>query len=279
MKELRVYLDSLPNSNLVYMTIALIAIYLIIKTLIIKAIDFGDDGDFEEKITHKRRVSNYGSLILIIGIFSLWFSQLQTVFVSMLAFAAAIVLAFKEVIMCITGGMVIRFNKHFSIGDRIEVDGTRGFVIDRTLTATKVLEIGPEKNSQQTTGNIVTIPNSIFLSKSAINQSYFQNFSIRSFMFSPIKLSEFEKSEELLLSIAKEICAEYYDDAKNSILNFCHKEGINIISVEPRVKLLLLEDNEAKLLLKMPVDNKRIGDIEQTINRRYFKEFVKRIKD
>ena len=48
---------------------------------------------------------------------------LQTIFISMLAIAAAIVLALKELIMNVTGGFPIKINKHFKLSDRIEVDG------------------------------------------------------------------------------------------------------------------------------------------------------------
>lgn len=260
--------------NLIYLTIALIVLYQFIKFFVIRKIDSSQHTTDDEKLLNKKRVRDYGKLFLIIAIFSLWFSQLQTVFVSLLAFAAAIVIAFKEVIMCMTGGMLIRLNNYFSSGDRIEIDGTRGFVVERTITSTKVLELGPERNSQQTTGNIVTIPNSVFLAKAVVNQSYFQNFSIRSFTLSPIPNLSFDKSESILLEIANQVCHNYLKKAKDSISNFCKKEGLLIPTIEPRVKLLLSDLNEAKLLLKMPVDNKKIGDIEQEVYRGYYKHVL-----
>ena len=127
------------------------------------------------KVITNRKIRDYGRILLIMFIFFLWFAKLQTVFISLLAVAAAIVIAFKEIIMCLTGGLLIRINNYFKLGDRIEVDGVRGFVIDKSLTATKILEIGPEKNSQQTTGNIISIPNSIVLNKSLTNSLFYYN--------------------------------------------------------------------------------------------------------
>ncbi|MDA8792963.1 mechanosensitive ion channel family protein [Bacteriovoracaceae bacterium] len=269
--EIAILVQKLPYANHIALTIGVMVVYQILKLIVYKKIDrtkFEDDAD---KILAKNKVRDYGRLVLLIALFSLWFSQLQTVFISLLAFAAAIVIAFKEVIMCMTGGMIIRINKQFSIGHRIEIDGIRGYVLDRAITATKVLELGPERNSQQTTGNIISIPNSIFLTKSVVNTSYFKDYSIRAFTFSPIRSDNVEESEYNLKEIADEICKDYVDEAELSIQRFCQKEGILIPTIKPRVKILLSEDNDVKLLLKMPVDNSKIGDIEQQVYREYLK--------
>ena len=273
-EEIVSYINQSESHKLLFLSLILIIIYFVAKMLMVRSIQNSDSTSIVEQTQSIKRVKSYGLFILLLAIFSLWFSQLQTVFISLLAFAAAFVLAFKEVIMCITGGMLIRVNKYFSVSDRIEVDGVRGFVVDRSLTSTKVLELGPEKNSQQTTGNIISIPNSVFLAKSAVNQSYFQNYSIASFSFSPADKFDYRKSEEVLLKIGNKIAAEYLSKAEKSISEFCRKEGLSIPLIEPRVKLILSENNEAKLLLKMPVDNKNIAFIEQVIFRDYYDHIV-----
>lgn len=269
--EIAVFMQKIPYANHIALTLGVMVVYQILKFLIYKKIDRTKFEEDTDKVLAKNKVRDYGRFVLLIALFSLWFSQLQSVFISLLAFAAAIVIAFKEVIMCMTGGMIIRLNKQFSVGHRIEIDGVRGYVLERAITATKVLELGPEKNSQQTTGNIISIPNSIFLTKSVVNTSYFKDYSIRAFTFSPISLDKVEESEYNLKEIAEEICKDYVDDAELSIQKFCQKEGILIPTIKPRVKILLSEENDVKLLLKMPVENSKIGDIEQLVYREYLK--------
>lgn len=265
------FLAKSPKASSIYLTLVLFIIYNSVKYILTKGVERSKGVSEDDKAISKKRIRDYGRILLMIALFSLWFSQLQAVFVSLLAFAAAIVLAFKEVIMCITGGIVNRINKPFKNGDRIEVDGIRGFVLEKTMTATRVLELGPERSSQQTTGNIITIPNSVFLTKSAVNESYFHNYSIRTFTLSPVIGIDLELSEKALIAISKSISSSYLDSARESISNFCKKEGIHIPSIEPRIKILLSELNEAKLLLKMPVHNKNVGDIEQKLFREYHK--------
>jgi small-conductance mechanosensitive channel len=209
----------------------------------------------------------------------MWAETLRPFLFSLVALAAAIVLALKELIMCFTGGMLIRVSKTFKEGQRIEVDGIRGFVIERGLLATKILEIGPEKNSQQTTGDFVTIPNSLMLSKSLKNESYFKGFSIKSFVFEIDYLEGVENLEQSLLAKAKEITESYLSEAKESISRFCEKEGIGIPSIEPRTKVLVGECSRVSLLLKIPVQNGRIADIEQDINRFYLDWTIKNVPE
>lgn len=269
MEKLQLFIAKIPYFNSIFLSLLLIIVYLISLQVTLMRLKKNEEFDFSEKVQMVKRIKSYGRLILVVGVFFLWFAKLQTVFISLLAVAAAIVIALKEIIMCITGGLLIRTNKYFKLGDRIHVDEVGGYVIEKSLTVTKVLEIGPEKNSQQTTGNIIAIPNSIFLSESLVNESYFQDFSIKSFTFLPWSKELIEESEQHLLKLGHSISADYLSQAKNSISNYCQKEGIAIPSVEPRVKLAMNETGDVKLILKIPVNNKCISDIEQKLIKGY----------
>lgn len=241
------------------------------KVALIKKIQSNKSLSSVDSILLIRNVKNYTNFFLAVGLIILWFTQIHSVFVSLVAVTAALVLATKEIIMSIMGGLLVRVNNHFSIGDRIEVNGIRGFVIQKNLTVTKVLEIGPEKNSQQTTGDIITIPNGIMLSNSVRNESYFKNFSVKSFTLKVPNSMSFDKFEALALEWAKEITKDYIKEARKLIEDFCSKEGIVIPDVNPRSKVILGLDDNFELLLKMPVPNNKIGDIEQKLYRQYLK--------
>lgn len=136
-----------------------------------------------EKVNIKKNINSYLLVALFFILIFIWFTQLQSLLVSFVAVAAALVLATKEIIMCVTGGILISISDHFKRGDRIEVDGLRGFVIQKNLTTTKLLEIGPEINSQQTTGKIITIPNSLMLNKAVKNESFLADIPLTYLVF------------------------------------------------------------------------------------------------
>ena len=85
-------------------------------------------------IEEKRRslvLSRNLTLILtIFGLAVIWATQIQTLALSMFAVAAAIVVATKELIMCLSVSILRSVTKQYSVGDYIEVNGLRGRVVD-----------------------------------------------------------------------------------------------------------------------------------------------------
>ncbi len=251
-----------------FFTFLLLIFFFFLRLIFLNFIE-RSDRDKIEKTLLKKKTSHYFLYSLVFAIFLLWFAQLQVFFVSVMAVAAAVVLAFKELIMCLTGGILGRVSNSFKIGDRIEIDGLRGFIIEKNLMTTKVLEIGPEKNSQQTTGGIINIPNSLMLSKSLKNESYFKGYSIKSFIFKIDKLELVEDFEEKVLKVSQEFCSGYLNEATTAIINFCQKDGLIVPSINPKTKVIIENGKEVSVLVKLPVRNSEVADIEQLLNRFY----------
>jgi small-conductance mechanosensitive channel len=262
------YMTSTTYLKSVVASILVFALVFLINRILVKSIRGSKNDKLETNVAIKR-INFYSRIFTVILISLMWFSHLQGVLVSFLAVAAAIVLAFKELIMCVTGGMLIRSSSTFKIGDRIEINHIRGFVIERGLLSTKILEIGPESNSQQTTGNIITLSNNLVFTHSVKNESYFRGYSIKSYFFKVKKPEDVDRLEEFLLTEGKVICGDYIEDAKASISSFCLKEGIIIPSLEARTKLIVDKDTKFSILLRIPVRNTEIADVEQRLNRKY----------
>ncbi|MAZ47415.1 MAG: hypothetical protein CME65_02560 [Halobacteriovoraceae bacterium] len=259
-------LVNFPSSKTGLVTIAILILYFLSKRFFILKLEKREVSK-DQRVFLRKRLNRTLNFILILVLTLLWFTKIQVFFVSLVAVAAAIVIAFKEFIMCFVGGLYLKNSKIFKNSDRIEIDGVRGFVIESSLLSTKVLEIGPEKNSQQTTGEVIGIPNSIFLSKAVKNESYFKGYSIKTFSFSMKVDEEVEELEKLLFEEAKDICKDYIEDASESISKFSEREGIVIPSVQPRTKVVLEDHEVVKLLVKIAVKNTEIADVEQRFNR------------
>ncbi len=273
------YVEKNQHIMLLLLSIFFLLVAYIVKKIIFKTVDRDNSLDSNDKIVSKAGYANTINLSYLIILAIIWFSSLQSAFVSLFAIAAALAIATKELIMCFMGGVLIKINHHFKITDRIQVHGVRGFVIEKNLTTTKILEIGPEKYSQQTTGKVITIPNSLMLNKSVINESYFKGFSIKTFNFKMPKELDFEEIEVEVLKWGKDISEGYYQEAKTSIKEICQREGIVLPSMSPRTKIALDENNDCILILKIPVKNKVIADIEQEILRKYYRLISSKLKE
>lgn len=117
----------------------------------------------------RRSVTYLGAFVVLAGVVALWFQQIQQAVLALTALAAAFVLASKELILCITGGLYKAFVGPYEIGDRIEVAGVRGDVVDAGLLATTLLEVGPNDASQRSTGRFICLPHAALLGNPVYN--------------------------------------------------------------------------------------------------------------
>ena len=264
------------NIDQIILTAVLCSFFIFLKKLIGHRVRRNKKLTDIDKSQRIKAFSNYLILLFLALVVALWFSHIQHFVISFFALSAAFVVATKELIMNFTGGFLIHLNNHFKIGDRIEVNSIRGFVIEKNFTTTKVLEIGPEKNSQQTTGDIIIIPNSIMLNQAVVNESYLKEYSIKTFLFKLPKNSSFESFEKKLLEWSMYICSDYLEDAKDVIERFCRTENIIIPKVDPRVRLVMSKDKDIEVLLKIPTKNDKVADLEQILYRKYVEEYVEK---
>jgi small-conductance mechanosensitive channel len=124
------------------------------------------------------RLRGISIVLTMMVILAIWSSEVRTLTISILALGTISVLAFKELIQCLLGSMVRSGSSSFKVGDRISVDGIRGEVIDISWMHTTVLATGSHLHA--ITGERVTIPNSVFLTKPIHNFSLGNGYGIQS---------------------------------------------------------------------------------------------------
>src|SRR5919197_1281452 len=160
-------LDWLTDSQTLFpdaiQSLVLLAVILSLRFVVLRAVRQSDRLSVETRRRWVVHVRNVLALVFVVGLVFIWGGQLSTFAVSLVAIAVAVVLATKELILCLSGAVLRMSSNAFTLGDRIEVSGTRGNVLDQTLLATTVLEIGPGQVSQQYTGRAVVFPNSLLL--------------------------------------------------------------------------------------------------------------------
>lgn len=216
-------------------------------------------------IVHTRNASTF---IIVAGIFLIWGTELRSFAISAIAIAAAIVIATKELILCLSGAFVKGVSGSFKIGDRIEVNGIRGDVIDHSMFTTTLLEIGPGLETHQYTGRSIVLPNSLFVSTPIVNETLTDEYVLHSFSVPLSANQDWKSIEKELLEAAVEECSPYFKDAKNKLNKRSQKEGLEAPMVEPKVVIQIPEPGKLNLLLRIPTPARRKGRIEQAILRK-----------
>jgi small-conductance mechanosensitive channel len=211
------------------------------------------------------QAKNTSFLVLLMGLAFLWGPELKTVAVSIIAIAAALVIATKELILCVLGGLMKAATQMFSIGDRIEIQGLRGDVIDHNLVTTTLFEVGPSREFHHFTGRVVRLPNALFLTQALVNETETGNYVLHVFRLSFNRKEDWQKARNDLLRIARKACEPYIGKARQQFDRLARKEGLESPNVEPRVSISYAEPERVDLLVRIPVPNTGKGRLEQAI--------------
>lgn len=130
-----------------------------------------------------RKFIRYGIGFLVIILLVIIWQPFGGQFAAALGFATAgLAFAMQEVIGALAGWFNITAGGIFRIGDRIQMAGVRGDVIDITPLRTKLMEIGAESDEgtwvkgRQHTGRMVAISNKATFTEPVYNFSSFFDF-------------------------------------------------------------------------------------------------------
>jgi len=106
--------------------------------------------------------------LVLIGNFS---SSLDGLFVAVGVVGAGVAFALQEVITSIAGWMAIEFGRFFKPGDRIQLGGIKGDVIDIGVLRTTLMECGDWVNGDLYNGKIVRVANGFVFREPVYNYS------------------------------------------------------------------------------------------------------------
>lgn len=194
-----------------------------------------------DDIGHRRYAitsRNVAGLITIAGLLVIWAPVLQSALLSLAAFAVAIVIATKEVLLCIIGGFVRAADNEYAVGDIIVIGDRRGEVVDITPFAVKIHELTGCRRGDEMTGRITTIPHSVVLAQ-AISVDTVARYIVDEDLRFPVEHSDDALAlKEILASLAFDATQEARERGQAMIRLIRQKIGIReFVLPDPRVTL------------------------------------------
>lgn len=204
-----------------------------------------------------RKLSGFIGFILTIVLISIVYSdKLGGLTVAFGVAGAGIAFALQEVIVSFAGWLAIIFGGFFKSGDRVQLGGIKGDVMDIGVLRTTIMETGQWVDGDLYNGRIVLVANS-FVFKEPVH-NYSGEFP---FLWDEIKIpvqygSNYEKTKEILLSIGKEVTGDVPEKSKQkwSFLQYTYR--LENAQTEPMVSLVA-NDNCVVFTLRYIVDYKR----------------------
>jgi len=210
------------------------------------------------------------STLLVVGLLVVWGTELRTFALSIAALAAGLIVALREVILCISGFFVNAAGDGFSIGDRIEVLTSRGDVVDHGLFSTTLLEIDADGRR---TGQMVFVPNSLLLLHAVVNETAEGEYVSHTIVIPPVGPEDWARAESALTRAAEEITAGYFVAARESLASAASRSGLPFPEAALEVSAIPAPQSTIELRLRVPVPARRRGRIERDVGRRFLELF------
>ena len=258
---------------LVFISLLIILIANIIRQIVLR-LSLKKDLNSREKYMYNKKGHAIFSIIVFVLLFLVWSDYLKS-FITIITFiSTAITLSIKDIVFNWVSGIYIRTSKIFSLEDRIEVNGLRGDVVNINKTGFDLLEIGDRVNSEQSTGRIVHVPNSIVFSYPVKNY-------VRAFKYIwdemnikiPLDADVLKTKKELYRILKKNATLrDIPNKMENEVNNASSEYRIYFNNLEPIIYVEIVESH-IEMYLRFLVHPKKMRGIENSIWLDILKEY------
>jgi len=204
-----------------------------------------------------RKFVSFVGYFLAVGVLIIVFSDKLAGFTVALGVAGAgIAFALQEVIASFAGWFAISFAGFYRTGDRVQLGGIKGDVIDIGVLRTTLMEVGEWVKGDLYNGRVVRVANSFVFKEPVFN--YSGDFP---FLWDEITIpvrygSDYRLARKIIQDVADGLAGEYAAHATAAWKDMVRKYMIEDAQVRPLVSLAI-NDNWVEFTLRYIVDYKR----------------------
>lgn len=222
-----------------------------------------------------RRLSGYVLTLLIIVVLAFFFLEDLKQVATVLGIAsAAIVIALQDLCSAFAGWFVIVASRKFKVGDRVEVDGMIGDVIDIQLLRTTLLELRNWLGVDEPTGRVVMIPNNFVFKTRVYNYSHVHPFIWNKVDITVTFETPAREAQALLQRVLEEETRQNFAEAAKGAHHMERQYGIADTTYVPKV-FSIIEDSGVLFRLLYVAHYRQLSSTRNRINERIIVEFEK----
>jgi small-conductance mechanosensitive channel len=254
--------------------IATIIIGIAIIWLIVKALQknlFSKIENIDNRYRAKKLSSFVGYILTVILLIVVLSDKLGGLTVALGVAGAGIAFALQEVIASFAGWLAILFGDFYKTGDRVQLGGIKGDVMDIGVLRTTIMETGQWVDGDLYNGRIVLIANSYVFKEPVFN--YSGDFP---FLWDEIKIpiqygSNYEKTTSILQKIGEEVAGNLTQQSHEKWKKMQQKYLLEDAQTKPMVSLIA-NDNWVEFTLRYVVSYKKRRATKTELFTRILKE-------
>ena len=214
--------------------------------------------------------------LAIVLLLSIWLSNSTINIGQFLGLVSAgLAIAMSDTVGNLTGWLFIILRRPFEVGQRIEIDGLVGDVIDIRLFQFSVIEIGGGRvGAEQSTGRIVHVPNGTVL------RQKLSNFEVGfGYIWDEIPMlvtfeSDWEKARDIITEILNHHAESFSTEAENELRRAARRFMIFAGKLTPIV-YTSIADSGVLLTMRFMAKPRTLRGIHQKISEDILREFAK----
>lgn len=257
-------------SNGFVSSLVVIGILMGVRTLTVRLIRGKDEMLSDDQRRWITRTKNIIWAMMVLSIVLIWAPQLRTFAVSLAAIAVAVVVATKELILCISGSLVRMSSQPFQVGDWVRIGNTCGEVVDMDIFSIMLEEIDHDGKTFGYTGKSVSLPNSVLLTTPVENLQVMKRFLFKEFNVT-VNHADMDPQalSDKLQSIAQSKFEPYQKEATARIRKVERKVGIKLDRPEPEIYMRTTDLAHYVFTVKMFVPTREAHKIATAVTREF----------
>jgi len=143
------------------------------------------------------------SLVVVLVLALIWIPGSSGIAAYLGILSAGLAIALQDLLANLAAWVFIVTRRPFVVGDRVEVGGHRGDVVDVRIFAFSLIEIGNWVDADQSTGRIIHIPNGLLFRHTVANYTQGFNFIWDEMPVTVTFESDWQRAKELLTEIVQ----------------------------------------------------------------------------
>lgn len=216
-------------------TVAVLTGWLLVMRLVRRVLARTVD-DLTSRFSMARIASYVVGLIGVLLIARLWIQGIAGLATYLGLLSAGVAIALQDLITNLAGWLFILLRRPFRIGDRIEVGGHAGDVVDIRPFRFLMLEIGAKwVYAEQSTGRLLHVPNGWVFKHSVANYSEAFGYIWNEIQVTVTFESDWRKAKQALEAIVKENAEEIEPEVRKQIAQAAESLHIQFTHVTPVV--------------------------------------------
>jgi small-conductance mechanosensitive channel len=181
---------------------------------------------------------------------------------------AGIAVALQNVILAVAGYFFLIGKYGVRVGDRVQISGVTGDVIDIGLIRLHLMEVGGGGSDRHPTGRVVVFSNSVVFQPTA---SFYKQIPGTSFVWHEVSLmlapdSDYSEAEKRVLGAVEAVFQQYHERIEQQHRAMEHTLNMTVPMPRPQSRLHLTQ-NGLEVQVRYPVEMESASEIDDKVTR------------